>query len=73
MFGLFTREDCSDLGLSQQKIFINQPTTTLGVQDPRIVLSLSPDEPLSTETMSWVDILQLIRAVGQKQNYRLVH
>lgn len=32
--GVFTREDCSDIVLSLQKVFISQLVTTLSVQDP---------------------------------------
>lgn len=64
------RKDCSDMGLSQLEVFSSRPTTTLGIPDASVALSLSPDELLRTKTVFWVDILQLARTVSQKQNYR---
>lgn len=61
---VFTREGCSDKGLSQYKVFISRQVTTLGIW------RLSQGEHLSRKTMSWVDTLQLTRAGSQKQNYK---
>ena len=63
--GVSPREDCSEMGLSQKKVFISQPATTLGVQDSSLTLSLSRGELLSTKTTPWIEILQLIRTVSQ--------
>ena len=68
--GVFTREDCSDMGLNQHKVFISWLVATLGVQDPSVSPSLSQGKPLSTKTVFWSVILQLIGTVRQKQNYR---
>ena len=60
---IFTREDCSDMSINQQKVFISQPMTTLCVWDPRVALNLSQGELLrkinykttrTTKTMSFV-------------------
>lgn len=48
----------------------SQPATTLSAQSSSVALSLSLGELLSTNTMFWVDILQLITTVSQKQNYK---
>lgn len=58
------------MGLSQEKVFSSWPATTLGIQDGSVSLSLSQDELLSTKTVFRVDVLQLTRAVSQKQSYR---
>lgn len=50
--GAVTREDFSDMGLSQEKIFISQLATALGVQDPSVAPHLSQDELLNTKVMS---------------------
>ena len=52
------REGHSDMGSSQQKVFIRQPENILDVQDPSIALSLSQGEHLSTKATSWVDTPQ---------------
>jgi hypothetical protein len=70
-WGIFTRKDCSDMSLSQWKVFISEPATTLHAQDPSIASSLSQDQVLSTKTMLWVDILQLTRTVRKKQTFRI--
>lgn len=49
-----TREDCSDVGLGQQKVFLSQWVT------------ISQEELLNTKAMFWAEILQLIRTVSQK-------
>lgn len=51
-FGVDTKEDGSDLGLSQQKVFISQLATTLGVLDPNVALSLSQGQLLGTKPCS---------------------
>lgn len=74
-----SREDYSDMGLSQEKVFVIWPGTTLGVWDssvdPSVVLSLLQGELLSKQNKnpvhtSKVDILQLARTGSQKQNHR---
>lgn len=47
----FTREDISNMGLSQWKALIRQSMPTAGVQDPTIEPGLSRGGLLSTETM----------------------
>jgi hypothetical protein len=44
-----TREECLDMGLSQCKVFISWPATTLGIWDPSVAMSLSRDEILSAK------------------------
>ena len=46
----FTREDVSNMGLSQWKAVIRQPVTTAGAQDPTVEPELSQGGLLSTET-----------------------
>lgn len=53
--GVLHREDYSDTGLNQYKVFISQPVTTLGIWDPSVSLSLSQCELLSTEATSWAN------------------
>lgn len=61
---LFTREDCSDMGLKQWKVLFSQPAAIIGVWDPCVALNLSHGEPLNTKTVFWADILQLTRIVS---------
>ena len=58
---LFTRENCSDLGLSRQKVFTRRALTTLSVQNLSVAPKLSQGELLRTKSMFWVGILQLTR------------
>lgn len=51
--GTLVKEDWSDMGLSQKKDFTSWPMTKLGVRDPRVVLSLSQGDLLSTKTIFW--------------------
>jgi hypothetical protein len=64
--GVFTREDCLDMDLSQWKVFISQLATTLGVWDPSVTLSLSRGEILNI-ALSWVDTLQLTRTLARSR------
>lgn len=51
-FVVYTREDGSDLGVSQQKVFISPLATTLGILDPSVALSLSQGQLLGTKPCS---------------------
>ena len=65
-----TREDCSDMSLSQWKVCVTWSVITLGIWDPSGSLSISQDELRRTKPTSWVDLFQLTRAVSQNQTYR---
>lgn len=54
-------------GIYQEKVFISHPVTTLGVQDPCVVSSLSRGEVLSAKFASWVDMLQLAETATELQ------
>lgn len=45
------------MGLSQQKVFVSWPVTSLGIQNPNVARSFTQGE-VRTKTV-WVDILQL--------------
>ena len=53
------------------KVFFSQLMSTVGVQDPSAVLSLSQGELLSTKTTSWTDTAHLARTVIQKLKGRI--
>ena len=55
------------MGLSQWKVFINPPESTMGVWHSCVGLSLFQGELLSTKTMFWVD---KYLTKSQKQTYR---
>lgn len=65
-----TRENYSDTGLSQQKVFISQLPATWDVWDASTVTSLPQDELLSTKNKFWIDTLQLKRRGTEKWQYR---